>query len=83
MAELTGAIGNLERDVKERLKELGYEKVRRRWGQGFKVIVSADKGDERIWVELENNSYETCCKGKRTSGPINDLFRDVNQKDHG
>lgn len=64
-----------EQEIRDKLKKLGFQKIRKKYGQRHSVIISADKDDMRIWVHIAENEYQTCAVGcKRTFGTIDELF---------
>lgn len=66
-----------EQEIRTVLKEKGFEKIRKKYGQRYMPIISADKDGMRIWVEIPTNEYQTstCIDNgiKRTHGNIKDL----------
>ena len=66
-----------EKEIRVILKEKGFEKIRKKYGQRYMPIISADKEGMRIWVEIPTNEYQTSANGEkgkiRTHGKISDL----------
>lgn len=66
-----------EQEIRKILKEKGFEKIRKKYGQRHMPIISADKDKTRIWVEIPTNEYQTVThvgdKLERSFGNIADL----------
>jgi hypothetical protein len=68
-----------EQEIRDGLKRIGFLKIRKKYGQHYMPIISADKNGMRIWVEVPTGEYQT---SKRTSetldrvcGRIEDLLK--------
>ena len=66
-----------EDEVRARLKELGFSKIRKRYGHNYEVIISGDSNQSRIWVHIKAQTYQTKRKLERTMGSVEELFSDT------
>ncbi len=67
-----------EYNIRKRLSIFGFKNIRKKYGHMHIPIISADKDGMRIWVEINNNFYQTAKKYnsdiKRTTGTIVELL---------
>jgi hypothetical protein len=66
-----------EAEIRTILVEAGFTKIRKRYSSGYTPIISGDRGEMTIWVEVATGDYQTAefIEGKRrdTLGKIEDL----------
>ncbi len=48
-----------ESEVREILAKKGFTKIRKKYGQRYEPIISADKKGMRIWVHMKHGEYQT------------------------
>ena len=67
--------------IRKRLLILGFKNIQKKYGRVHIPIISADKNGMKIWVEINNNFYQTAKKYNsninRTTGTISELLNDA------
>jgi len=65
----------VELKIRKKLSDLGFKKIRKKYGHGYEKIISADIADMRIWVHPKSGQYQIhLLNGERGFGTITDLF---------
>jgi hypothetical protein len=63
-----------EDEIRTRLKELGFEGIRKRYGHRHEIILAGDGNGMRVWVHLVAQTYQTQRILYRTHGSVEQLF---------